>query len=66
MLRWIYTIYSRVASEEQKQKVLSIYIGNLETYTKYSRVADEKKVSGGDCLFKLSKGGDLKKKLGKP
>ena len=42
MLRWIYTIYSRVASEEQKQKVLSIYIGNLETYTKYSRVADEK------------------------
>ena len=36
------------------------------TYTRYSRVADEKKVLGGDCLFKLSKGRDLIKEFGKP
>ena len=43
MWRWTYTRYSRVADEEQKKKVLGIYIGNFETYTKYSRDADEKK-----------------------
>ena len=48
-----------------KKKVLGIYIGNFETYTIYSRVADEKKVLGGDCLFKLSKGGDFKKEFKK-
>ena len=36
-------------------------MGNSETYTRYSKVTDEKKFLGGDCLFKLSKGGDLKK-----
>ena len=36
-------------------------MGNFETYTRYSEIADEKKLLGGDCLFKLSKGGDLKK-----
>ena len=52
---------------KSKKKVLSfIYIGNAETCTRYSRVADEKKVSEGDCLFKLSKGVDLKKEFGKP
>ena len=37
------------------------------TYTRYSRVADEeqKKVSGGDCLLKLSEGGNFKKEFGK-
>ena len=32
------------------------------THTSYSRVADEKKGFRGDCLFKLSKGDNLKKK----
>ena len=41
---------------KSKKKVLGIYIGNFETCTRYSRVADEKKVPGGNCLFKLSKG----------
>ena len=39
------------------------------TYTRwYSRVTDEeqKKRCGGDCHFKLSKGGGLKKEFGKP
>ena len=43
MWRWTYTRYSWVADEEQKKKVLSIYIGNFETYTRYSQVADEKR-----------------------
>ena len=33
-----------VADEEQK-KVLGVYIGNFETYTRYSEVADEKEKS---------------------
>ena len=64
MLRWTYTRLSQVADEEQKKKVIGIYISNFETYTRYSRVADEKKVSGSDCHFKLSKEGVLKKSLG--
>ena len=66
--RWTYTRwYSRVTDEEQK-KVLGVYIGNSETCTRYSRVTDEeqKKRCGGDCHFKLSKGGGLKKEFGKP
>ena len=35
------------------------------TYTRYSRVADEKNLSSS-CFFKLPKGGDLKKEFGKP
>ena len=46
------TRYSRVADEEKK-KVLSIYIGTLETYTRYYRVADEKR-SLGDIAFLYS------------
>ena len=42
MWRWTYTRYFRVADKEQKKKVLSTYIGNFETYTRNSRVADEK------------------------
>ena len=49
-----------------KKKVLGVYISNFETYTRYSEVADKKKVLGDDCLFKFSKGGDLKKEFGKP
>ena len=66
MWRWTYTRCSRVADEEQKKKLLGVYISNFETYTRYSKVADEKKVSGGDCLFKLSEEAILKKSLGNP
>ena len=31
---------------KSKKKVLGIYIGNSETYTRYSEVADEKKSQG--------------------
>ena len=41
---------------KSKKKVLGVYIGNFETYTRFSEIAAEKKVLGGDCLFKLSKG----------
>ena len=51
---------------KSKKKLLGVYIGNSETYTRYSEVADEKKVLESDCLFKLSKGGDLKKEFEKP
>ena len=51
---------------KSKKKVLGIYIGNFETYTRYFEVADKKKVLRGDCLFKLSKGGNLKKECRKP
>ena len=40
----------------------------LRTYTRYSGFTDKEpkqKVLGGSCLFKLSKGGDLIKELGK-
>ena len=50
---------------KSKKKVLSIYAGNFETYTRYSRVADEKGLRG-DCPFKLPKEGHLKKEFGKP
>ena len=43
-----------------------MYIENFELYTRYSEDADKKKVLGGDCFFKLPKGGDLKKEFGKP
>ena len=48
----------------KKKKDLWVDISNVETYTKfiYSGVAD-KKILGGDRLFKLSKGGDLKKEF---
>ena len=48
---------------KKKKKVLSIYIGNVETYTRYSRVADEKS-SYGAIAFLNSR--DLKKEFGKP
>ena len=51
---------------KSKKKILGLYISNYKTYTRYSEVADEKKVFGGDCHFKLSKRGDLKKEFGKP
>ena len=40
-----------------KKMVLGVLIGNFEIYTSYSEVADDKKVLGGSCLFKFSKGG---------
>ena len=48
----------------KKKKDLWVDISNVKTYTKfiYSGVAD-KKILGGDRLFKLSKGGDLKKEF---
>ena len=50
-----------------KKYVLGVYIGNIETYTRYSEVADEKKkVLWCDCLSKLFRGGNLKKSLGNP
>ena len=51
---------------KSKKKNLGVYISNFETYTRYSEIADEKNVLGGNCLLKLSKGGDLKKEFGKP
>ena len=65
MWRWTYARYSLVADEEQKKKVLRIYVLKFKTYTGYSRVADEK-VLGGNCLFKLPKGGNFIKEFGKP
>ena len=50
---------------KSKKKNLGVYVGNFETYTRYSEVAYDKKVLGGNCLFKLSKGGKLKKEFGK-
>ena len=48
---------------KSKKKVFGVDISNVETYTRYSGVADEiKKFLEGDCLFKLFKGTDLKKK----
>ena len=67
MLGWTYNSYSQVADEQQKKKVLDIYIGNFKTYTRYSRVVDEKKVLGGDCIFNLSQRGRFEKSVfGKP
>ena len=39
MWRFTYTRYSRVADEEKK-KDLGVYIGNFDTYTRYSEVVD--------------------------
>ena len=62
---------------QMKKKVLHVFISNFETYTKYSYVADEAQKSGlsvfkwkflsslvgrNNSLFKLFKGGYLKKK----
>ena len=66
MWRWTYTRYFWVADEEQKQLILGVYVGTSKTYIRYSEVVDIKKVLGGDCLFKLTKGGNLKKEFGKP
>ena len=66
MWRWTCTRHSRVADKEQK-KVLGKYIGNFETYTRYSRVADEKKMSQGAIAFlNALKGVIWKKSLGNP
>ena len=41
--RWTYTTrYFGVADEEQKKKVLAVYISNFEAYSWYFGVADEK------------------------
>ena len=54
--------------KSRKKNFLGVYnyIGNFETYTRHSEVADKTKDLGGDCLFKLSKGGGSKKKFKKP
>ena len=48
-----------------KKKDLGVNVSNFETCTRYFGVAGEKqkskKAQGVICLFKLSKGGDLKK-----
>ena len=68
MWRWTYTRYSRVANEEQKKKVLGVYICNFKPDTRYSEIADkdQKKVLGGDNHFKLSNRGELEKIMVNP
>ena len=61
MWRWTYT-RSQVADEEQK-KVLGIYIRNFEAYTRYSRVADEKRSQGAIDFLNSLKGEVWKKSL---
>ena len=57
----LYQIFS--SREKEQKKILGIYIGNFETYSRYSRVADEEQKKGhrGDCLFKFSEGDDFKR-----
>ena len=53
--------------KSKKKEILGAPINNFETYTRYSRVADdEQKNSWSNSLFKLSKGDNLKKEFGKP
>ena len=67
-----------ITDEEQKEKhkVLGVFISNFETYTRHFGIADEKQkkvlcvlngslVGGGNSLFNLVKGGNLKKKFRK-
>ena len=65
MWQWTYTRYSGVADEDQKKKVLGIYISNFEIDNRYfcRWEAKHKKKLEGNCLFKLSEGGDLKKRV---
>ena len=44
-----------------KKKVLGIFIGNFETYTRYSQVADEKRSQG--AIWKKSLGNPSLNKL---
>ena len=44
----------QMKSKEKKGLLRRIYISSFETYTRYSQVADKKKVLGGDCFFKYS------------
>ena len=57
-------------ADESKKKDLKVNVSNFETCTRYFGVAGEKQKSkksqGAICLFKLSKGGDLKKEFRKP
>ena len=45
-----------------QKKVLGVYIGNFETYTRYSEVADEK-MSSGAIAFLNSLKGAVKKRV---
>ena len=38
-----YTRYSGVDHEEQKNKVLGVFLGSFEIFTRYSRVDDNSK-----------------------
>ena len=44
---------------------MPVYFSNFETYSRYFGFADERQISKKSyeaiCLFKLSKGGDLKR-----
>ena len=49
---------------KSKKKVFGIYIGNYETYTRYFRVADEKRSQGAIAFLNSLKGAIYKKNLG--
>ena len=60
---------------KSKKEVLGVFISYFETYSRYSWVAEEEQkkgvlnyslVGGGKNLFNFFKGGNLKKKFGKP
>ena len=61
-MRWTYTGYSGVVEEEKK--VLGVDISNVEKFIlDILELQMEKMVLEDDYLFKISKGGDLKKRL---
>ena len=51
---------------KSKKKVLDVYIGIHETYTRYSQNADEEQNKEGDCFLKLHQGAILRKSFGNP
>ena len=53
--------------KKSKKKILGVYIGNFETYSRYSRVADEEqKKDIGVIAFLNSLKGTILKEFGKP
>ena len=40
--------------KKKNKKVLGVFIGNLETYTRYSRVADEEQKKGLRRIYRYS------------
>ena len=56
----------QMKSQKTTKEVLSVDISNVEKLILGILELQIKKVLGGHCLFKLSKGGNFKKDFGKP